>query len=125
MIYGTGVDIVEIARIRRSLEKYSERFQNKIFTPGEIDYCRSRAEPARHFAARFAVKEAVMKCLGLGMDQGIGWKDIEVLLKDTGKPFLNVSGKARENFDRLNLKTIHISISHEKEYAIAHALAEQ
>ena len=82
MILGTGVDIVEVARVDRLLEKHSPRFEEKIFTPDEILYCRSKAEPGIHFAARFAAKEAVMKCLGTGMDKGIAFSDIEVSGED-------------------------------------------
>ncbi len=124
MIVGTGVDIVEVARIKRLLEKHSPRFEEKIFTPDEILYCRSKAEPGIHFAARFAVKEAVMKCLGTGMDQGIAFRDIEVVHENTGQPGIKMHGQAKENFVRLKLKTIHISISHEKNYAIGQAIAE-
>jgi holo-[acyl-carrier protein] synthase len=78
MIVGTGIDIVEIGRIKHSIIKYSDRFKNKVFTQKEIDYCHSQADPAKHFAARFSVKEAVLKCFGTGMTGGILWKDVEV-----------------------------------------------
>jgi holo-[acyl-carrier protein] synthase len=125
MIYGTGIDIIEIARIKRSLETYASHFEDKIFTPSEIDYCRSKADPSRHFAARFAAKEAVLKSLGTGMSQGLSWKNIEVVSNpETGKPSLLLNGRGKELFAELQLKAIHISISHEKAYAIAHAIAE-
>ncbi len=124
MIIGTGVDIVEVARINRLLEKHSPRFEKKVFTPGEILYCQSKADPGSHFAARFAAKEAVMKCLGTGMDQGIAFNDIEVTHEDTGQPAIQLHGKGKELFTRLKIKTIHISLSHEKNYAIAQAIAE-
>ena len=78
MIFGTGIDIIEIDRIKNSIQKYSDRFKKKIFTQKEIDYCHSQAEPAKHFAARFTVKEAVLKCFGTGMTGTILWKDIEI-----------------------------------------------
>lgn len=124
MILGTGIDIVEVARINRLLEKHSSRFEEKIFTPDEILYCQSKAEPGIHFAARFAVKEAVMKCLGTGMDKGIAFKDIEVSHEDTGRPTIKTHGQAKETMVRLKIKNIHISISHETNYAIAQAIAE-
>ena len=124
MIYGTGIDIVEIARIRNSLEKYPGHFEKKIFTPEEIRYCREKPDPAKHFAARFAVKEAVLKALGVGMS-GLGWKDMETSNDaETGKPSLRMHGKGLEIFESLKLKAIHISISHDDTYAIAHAIAE-
>jgi holo-[acyl-carrier protein] synthase len=125
MIYGTGIDIIEIARIRNSLDKYAGRFEEKIFTPVEIAYCRSKADPSAHFAARFAVKEAVLKCLGTGMAGGISWRDLEIVNHETtGKPSIRLAGKGKELFDALGLKTIHVSISHDKTHAVAQAVAE-
>ena len=125
MIYGSGIDIIEIKRIQNSLEKYSSRFEERLFTPREIAYCHAKAYPARHFAARFAVKEATLKAFGTGMREGVAWKDLEVLNeKDSGKPLLKITGKGLELFERLKLKSIHISISHDDKYAIAQAIAE-
>jgi len=125
MIVGTGIDIIEVNRIKNSIQKYSDRFKKKIFTQKEIDYCDSQAEPAKHFAARFSVKEAVLKCFGTGMSGGILWKDIEVDKLESGQPILNLYGKGEKIFDQLNLKHIHISITHDKSYAVAHAIAEK
>ena len=125
MIVGTGIDIIEVNRIKNSIQKYSDRFKKKIFTQKEIDYCDSQAEPAKHFAARFSVKEAVLKCFGTGMSGGILWKDIEVDKLESGQPILNLYGKGKKIFDQLNLKHIHISITHDKSYAVAHAIAEK
>ena len=125
MIIGTGIDIVEIDRIKRSIIKYSDRFKNKVFTQREIDYCHSQADPAKHFAARFSVKEAVLKCFGTGMAGGILWKDVEVDNKKSGQPTLNLYGKGKELFNQLKIKHIHISITHDKSYAMAHAIAEK
>ena len=125
MIVGTGIDIIEVDRIKNSIQKYSDRFKKKIFTQKEIDYCDSQAEPAKHFAARFSVKEAVLKCFGTGMSGGILWKDIEVDKLESGQPILKLYGKGGETFDQLNLKHIHISITHDKTYAVAHAIAEK
>ncbi|MBT5968831.1 MAG: holo-ACP synthase [Nitrospina sp.] len=125
MIVGTGIDIIEIDRIKNSIQKYSDRFKKKIFTQKEIEYCDSQAEPAKHFAARFSVKEAVLKCFGTGMSGGILWKDIEVDKLESGQPILNLYGKGGEIFDQLHLKHIHISITHDKSYAVAHAIAEK
>ena len=125
MIVGTGIDIVEINRIKHSIIKYSDRFKNKVFTQKEIDYCHSQADPAKHFAARFSVKEAVLKCFGTGMTGGILWKDVEVENKKSGQPTLNLYGKGKELFNQLKIKHIHISITHDKSYAVAHAIAEK
>ena len=125
MIFGTGIDIIEVDRVKNSIQKYSERFKKKIFTQKEIDYCHSQADPAKHFAARFTVKEAVLKCFGTGMTGGILWKDIEVDRLKSGQPVLNLYGKGEKLFDQLKLKKIHISITHDKSHAVAHAIAEK
>ena len=125
MIFGTGIDIVEINRIKNSLKKYSPKFEQRIFTSTEIDYCQSQGDPAKHFAARFAVKEAVSKCMGTGITGALGFKDMEVINEETGKPILVMLGKGKELFEKLKLKSIHISISHDSTHAIAHAIAEQ
>jgi len=125
MIFGTGIDIIEVDRIKNSIQKYSDRFKKKIFTQKEIDYCHSQADPAKHFAARFTVKEAVLKCFGTGMTGSILWKDIEVDKLNSGQPVLNLYGNGKELFNQLNLKHIHISITHDKTYAVAHAIAEK
>lgn len=124
MIHGTGVDIIQISRIQKSLEKYAQRFEERVFTRREIDYCRSRPEPFKHFAARFAAKEAVLKSLGTGMAEGITWKDLEILTLESGQPTLNITGRCREICESLNLKGIHISMSHDNLYAVAQAVAE-
>ena len=125
MIFGTGIDIIEVDRIKNSIQKYSDRFKKKIFTQKEIDYCHSQADPAKHFAARFTVKEAVLKCFGTGMTGGILWKDIEVGKLSSGQPVLNLYGNGKKLFNQLKLKHIHVSITHDKTYAVAHAIAEK
>ena len=125
MIFGTGIDIIEIKRIKQSIQKYPDRFKNKVFTQKEVDYCHSQADPATHFAARFSVKEAVLKSFGTGITSGILWKDIEVDKHESGQPVLNLYGKGKELFSQLKLKHIHISITHDKNYAVAQAIAEK
>ena len=125
MIIGTGLDIVKIERIKNSIKKYSPKFEQKVFSAGEINYCQSQGDPAKHFAARFAVKEAVSKCLGTGISAVLGFKDMEVIHEKSGKPVLKMTGKGKKLFKKLKLKNIHISISHDRNYAIAHAIAEQ
>jgi len=125
MIFGTGLDIIEVDRIKNSIKKYSPKFEQRVFTSSEISYCKSQGDPAKHFAARFAVKEAVSKCLGKGITGALGFQDMEITNKDTGQPVLKMIGKGKELFQKLKLKSIHISISHDRTYAIAHAIAEQ
>lgn len=124
MIFGTGLDIIEIERIKTSIGRFSGKFEERIFTAEEIAYCRARSNPFPHFAGRFAAKEAVMKSLGTGMAEGIRWKDMEVMNLDSGKPELKLTGKGKDLADSKNVKHIHISISHDRNYAIAHAIAE-
>jgi len=125
MIIGTGLDIIEIKRIKNSIEKYSPKFEKRVFTSNEINYCKSQGNPAKHYAARFAVKEAVSKCLGTGITGTLGFRDMEIIHEETGKPVLKMIGKGKELFQRLKLKSIHITISHDRTHAIAHAIAEQ
>ena len=125
MIFGTGLDIIEVDRIKNSIDKFSPKFEQRVFTSSEISYCKSQGDPAKHFAARFAVKEAVSKCLGTGITGALGFQDMEISNKDTGQPVLKMTGKGKELFQKLKLKSIHISISHDRTYAIAHAIAEQ
>ena len=125
MIFGTGLDIIEVDRIKNSIKQYSPKFEQRLFTSSEISYCKSQGDPAKHFAARFAVKEAVSKCLGKGITGDLGFQDMEITNKDTGQPVLKMIGKGKELFQKLKLKSIHISISHDRTYAIAHAIAEQ
>ena len=125
MIIGTGLDIIEIERIKNSIKKYSPKFEQKVFSSSEINYCKSQGDPAKHFAARFAVKEAVSKCLGTGISGALGFKDMEVIHEKSGKPVLKMTGKGKDLFQKLKIKTIHISISHDHTHAIAHAIAEQ
>jgi len=119
MILGIGNDIVEIARIQAVVERHSERFLNRVFTPNEQEYCLNRNHPAPHLAGRFAAKEAIVKALGIGFSQGIGWLDIEIQNDAKGKPNVTFSNSAKELFGDLKL---HISISHCHHYATAFAI---
>lgn len=122
MIVGIGNDIVEIARIKAILDKYHDRFLNRVFTSHEQDYCLKRKEPALHLAGRFAAKEAVVKALGTGFSQSLTWTDIEIRNEASGKPFIVCSTKLNEMF---NSPIIHISLSHCHAYATAVAIITQ
>ena len=111
----TGVDIIEIPRVQRVLAGYGRRFLERIFTEGEIAYCRGRAP---NLAARFAAKEATMKALGTGT-RGVSWKDIEVLRRESGEPHIRLSGRAEACAQRLGVVEISLSLSHCQEYAVA------
>ena len=116
----TGVDIVEIPRVQGVLARYGQRFLERIFTQGEIAYCRGRAP---NLAARFAAKEATMKALGTGT-RGVGWKDIEVLRRKSGEPHIRLHGRAEERAQRLGVMEISLSLSHCQEYAVAFVVAQ-
>lgn len=119
MILGLGNDIIEVSRIQAILTRHPERFLNRIFTPHEQDYCLKRKEPALHLAGRFAAKEAIVKALGTGFSQGLNWLDIEIQNDTKGKPIASFSPFAKELFGDL---TLHISISHCRQYATAVAI---
>jgi holo-[acyl-carrier protein] synthase len=114
-IYSIGIDLIEIERIEKLLDRYGDKFINRIFTAIEIDYCNKKKNKGS-FAARFATKEAVFKATGLGLAKGMTWKDVEVVNDEKGKPEVRLYGKTAE---LLAGKTIHISISHSKDAAIS------
>ncbi len=123
-VLGTGVDIVETARIEHSLERFGERFLHRVFTAGEIEYCQSMKFPARHFAARFAAKEAVSKAFGTGIGKAMGWKDIGVQREASGQPFVVLSGGAKELAAQRGVAAVWISLSHTDHSAVALAVIE-
>lgn len=115
----TGVDIIEIPRIKQTLDRYGQRFLDRIFTADEIAYCRGRAP---NLAGRFAAKEATMKALGTGV-RGVSWKDIEVVRAESGAPSVKLHGRAEKRAERLQVAEITLSISHSREYAVAFVVA--
>ncbi len=121
MIRGLGVDIVEIDRIKKALLKY-EKFEKRIFTQDESKYCQSKQEPAHHYAARFAAKEAVSKALGTGR-AGMKWTDIEVKRDSKGKPFISLSGGAAKLANENGICDVEVSLSFNKSNAVASAIA--
>ena len=110
-----GVDIIEIQRVADTLERFGERFLQRIYTEDEIAYCRGRPP---QLAARFAAKEAVMKALGTGT-RGVGWREVEVTRKRTGEPGIALHGRAAMRAERLGIDRIAISLSHSRDYAVA------
>lgn len=115
----TGVDIIEIPRVRLVFEKYGQRFLDRVFTAGEIAYCRGRAS---NLAARFAAKEAAMKALGTGV-RGVAWKDIEVVRQESGAPSIQLHGRAKNRAEHLGVQEMALSLSHSREYAVASVIA--
>ncbi|HEX5398063.1 MAG TPA: holo-ACP synthase, partial [Verrucomicrobiae bacterium] len=117
MILGIGIDIIEVARITASLEKFGQRFGERILLPEESAYCLAHRNPAPFVAARFAAKEAVSKAFGTGIGAQLGWRDMEIAHKETGEPFVILHGKGRELFAARGAKQLLVSISHTEHYA--------
>jgi holo-[acyl-carrier protein] synthase len=124
MIVGTGIDIAEVPRIGRAIERFGERFLQRVFTAGEIRYCDSKANRVERYAARFAAKEAAMKALGTGWNHGVRWRDCEVVRLPGGRPTMSFHGKAGEFAAKLGTKNIALSLSHTAEQAIAQLILE-
>src|SRR6266571_776851 len=124
MILGTGIDIIEVTRIRASHEKFGERFLNRILRPVEIAYCLSHRDPAPFLAARFAAKEAISKAFGTGIGGQLGWQDIEVGRKKSGEPFVILHGGGLKLFETRGGARFQLSLSHTENYAAAIAILE-
>lgn len=124
MIVGLGIDLVEVARIRRILAEHGERFLRRVFTPEEVRFCSAQADPAVPFAARVAAKEAAMKALGTGWGRGVAWRDIETVRPPEGPPRLALSGQAARAAKELGATRFHLSISHTETYAVAAVILE-
>jgi holo-[acyl-carrier protein] synthase len=122
-ILGIGTDIVECARILRMIERYGELFLRRVYTEREIAYCQGKKRATEHFAARWAAKEAIFKCLGTGLRKGMNWTDMEIRHDDLGKPQVLVGGKAKEVMQQSRVADILLSISHCRAYATACAVA--
>jgi holo-[acyl-carrier protein] synthase len=123
-VLGIGVDLVEVERIQHSLDRFGERFMKRIFTEGEIAYCQSMRFSARHFAARFAAKEAVSKAFGTGIGKAMSWHDIDVHKKESGEPFLVLHGGADRLARDRDIKSSWISLSHTDHHAVAMIVIE-
>lgn len=124
MIVGTGIDIAEVPRIRQSIERFGDRFLQRIYTAGEIRYCDSKANRIERFAARFAAKEAAMKALGTGWSHGVRWRDCEVVRLPGGRPNIQFHGRAGEIAARLGVRNSSLSITHTAEQALAQVILE-
>lgn len=120
---GTGVDLVENERMQDMLERWGVRFKNRVFLRAEQEYCETKATPFRHYAGRFAVKEAVTKAFGTGIGPHISWLDVEVVNNSsTGAPSVKLSRHAHDLADTHGVADILISFSHTRNYTVAHAL---
>jgi holo-[acyl-carrier protein] synthase len=124
MIVGMGIDIAEIDRIEAAITRHGAPFLERLYTPAEIAYCERHKHKYERYAARFAVKEAVMKALGTGWSRGVRWRDIEVVNQPSGKPTLRLAGVAGELAERLGVKHISISITHSGNLAFSQVIFE-
>lgn len=124
MILGLGIDIIEVARIQASYEKFGERFLNRILHPNEISYCLSHRVPGPFLAARFAAKEAISKAFGTGIGAKLGWQDMEVCRKESGEPYVVLHGGGPELLKARGGRAVLISLSHTQGHAAAVAVLE-
>jgi holo-[acyl-carrier protein] synthase len=121
MIKGTGVDIIEIKRIAKSIERLGQHFLDRLFTHKEQAYCLRYQASERHFAGRFAAKEAISKAIGTGIGEELGWHDVEILNDDNGRPYVVLSDSIKSVCGDAQ---ISVSISHNHEQAVAFAIVE-
>ena len=124
MIIGIGTDIVETARIAKMLKEHGDSFKSKIFTNAEIEESVKRGDGSQYFAGRWAAKEAMSKALGCGFGAKCGWKDIEILNNEDGKPEVTLKDTALNTAEGLGVSGFHVSISHEEHYACANVVIE-
>jgi holo-[acyl-carrier protein] synthase len=124
MVLGLGTDLIETRRVQQSMDRFGERFLERIFSVGEIAYCKRKKNAAESFAARFAAKEAGAKALGTGISHGVSWKEFEVKREVSGKPSLHLTGRAAELAGALGIKRIQLSLTHSREFAMAVVVAE-
>ncbi len=124
MVLGIGTDLVEVGRIRESIERFGPRFLNRIYTERERAYASSKANSVERFAARFAAKEAGMKAIGTGWNFGVTWKDFEVVNERSGRPVLRFSGVALAVAERLGVQRVSVSLTHTREMAFAVVILE-
>jgi holo-[acyl-carrier protein] synthase len=123
MIYGIGVDLIEIDRIKQAIERNGQRFVDRVYTKAEQEYCEQRPSFAC-YAARFTAKEAFLKALGTGLRKGMRWQDIEVYTDELGKPHVQLYGYLEERAKQEKFEHVHLSLSHSSAYAIAQVVIE-
>ena len=124
MVVGIGTDLTEIDRVRRTIERFGERFLQRVFTAGEIAYCMRKRAIAESFAARFAAKEAGAKAVGTGISRGVGWLEFEVVRELSGQPALLLHGRAAEIARGMRVARVSLSLTHAREMAMAVVVME-
>jgi holo-[acyl-carrier protein] synthase len=126
MIFGIGVDLVKIPRIAAALERFGDRFKNRIYTAQEISYCEARRQSVNNYALRFAAKEAFSKALGVGLRRnGIRWREVEIVSAPSGRPELEVSGSAALLCEKHGIQGMFVSLSDEGEFGVAVVVLEK
>jgi holo-[acyl-carrier protein] synthase len=121
-VRGIGIDLVQIPRMRRVIERWQDRFLGRVFTEREIAYCLARRDPVPHFAARFAAKEAALKALGTGLRLGVRWRELEVRRERGQAPTMVLSGRSREIGLARGGRRMLLALTHEGDYAMAQAM---
>jgi holo-[acyl-carrier protein] synthase len=124
MVLGTGLDLVSITRFNRFAARHGARGLHRLFTAGELHYCLGHRDPGPSLAARFAAKEAFFKALGTGMGPAGGWRDVEVVRLSSGRPRLMLHGRAATTAQEMQVRTIHLSLTHTADTAGALVLLE-
>src|SRR5438552_18357265 len=124
MITGIGIDVIQNDRLRDSVQRFGDRFLNRIYTEGEIAYCKKCVNSELHYAARFAAKEAAFKALGTGWAQGVKWKDIEVERLPSGQPTLHLFGGALAQATSMGATRFHVSLTHDRLVSCAVVILE-
>ena len=124
MITGIGIDVVQNDRIRNSIERFGDRFLKRIYTEGEMEYCKKCAQPEIHYAARFAAKEAAFKALGTGWAAGVKWKDVEVVRLASDQPELHLHGEALAHATSAGAKQFFVSLTHDQLVSCAVVILE-
>jgi holo-[acyl-carrier protein] synthase len=124
VIVGLGIDLAEVDRIRKAIERHGRRFTDRIYTVAEIAYVERKANRYERFAARFAAKEAAMKAIGTGWKRGVRWQDFEVANLPTGRPTLRFHGVAAQIVDSLGVRNIALSLTHTAEQGMAIVILE-
>ena len=121
-LIGIGIDVVEVSRIKSSLDEFGEKFLTRIFTEIEREYCEKQKRPELHLAARFAAKEAIAKAFGTGIGKDVGWLDMEILRRPSGEPEVRLTGSAMGLAKSRGVSRVMVSLTHAKHYAAANAV---
>ena len=125
MIIGVGIDNVQSKRMKELMLKWADRVEDRVFDEEELKYSKSKGKPHLHLAARFAAKEALFKAMGKGLSEGMTWTDVTVINDEYGKPNIHLKRKAKEICKEMEVRTIHVSLSHTDECAMAVVILEK